>query len=174
MKRCATYASLKANRSKDVKDTNMLRLRAFALCAFIFGTLAACVSSVPDYRSPQSGVKLTLTPQLGSAFLATRKANVYIAEERQHCGYDTIGVVRDGDLPNTITILPGKTYSLRTVFELVNTQQHGSVVVDHLFQPKSGAQYQLVMTYNRDGHYVQLLENGRALPFRRPCLTNTN
>jgi len=152
----------------------MTRLKVLVVLALVAGSLSACMSSVPDYQSQPNGVVLTLSPELGGAFLATRKANVYIAEERQSCGFETIGVVRDGDLPRSITILPGRTYNLRTVFELVNSQQHGSVVVDHLFEPRASANYQLVMTYNRDGHSVRLLENGRTLPFQRPCLTNTN
>ncbi|UWP97357.1 hypothetical protein [Aliiroseovarius crassostreae] len=135
--------------------------------------LTACVSTVSDYQSPTTGVNLQLTPQLGGALLAVRRANVYIAEEVTSCGFETQGVVRNADLPRSIAVAPGKTYNLRTVFETVGRQIDGTVVVDHLFEPKPGARYELRMTSNRDGHIVHLLENGRVLPLRRPCLTNT-
>lgn len=135
---------------------------------------AACGPTVPDFQSPPQGVTLKLTPNLGPAFLASRQATVFIAEERTECGYETLGAVRPADLPKTVLVEAGKIYNLRVVYEVTSTRVHSQLVSDHLFEPQPGSNYELVMTQNKVGHSLVLKRNGLNQPFARPCLTNTN
>jgi len=133
----------------------------------VFSFLTACVSSIQDFQSETNGVKLRLTPQLEGSFLASRDVDIYIWKKIAPCQYETLGVIRNKDLPKQISLSPDQDYNLRTVFTL----RSGTIVSDHVFTPKIGSDYEYVATYNKIGHGVRLIENGKNLPYEAPCLS---
>jgi len=150
---------------------NMLKIQNFIRFIVVFGFLTACVSSIQDFQSESNGVKLRLTPQLEGSFLASRDVDIYIWKKIAPCQYETLGVIRNKDLPKTISLSPDQDYNLRTVFILRDTQVRGTIVSDHVFTPKIGSAYEYIATYNKIGHGVRLIENGKNLPYEAPCLS---
>lgn len=137
------------------------------------GVLAGCMNTVPDLVPVPNGATVRFQPDFGPAFLARRSANVYVAQQTKRCGYDTLGVVRNNDLSKGTSLQPGKEYSLRAILMLDSHSTHSESIIDHVLVPRAGAQYDVKLIYYKDRKGMRIFENGKLLPMKRPCLTET-
>ncbi len=132
--------------------------------------LAACSGEpLPVYVEPAAGARMVVQQSVDPSRFSNSSVRIEVARYIENCEADYLGEVAEKNVDSGFLLPTGQKLVVTASFVKKGFNNSSVLSEGRVFTAKPGATYQLNLIYNKVGYAVDVIENGRKLPFSRAC-----
>lgn len=147
-----------------------MRFRRLSAAVLLVMGLTACSGEpLPAYVEPSTGARMMIQQSVDPSRFSNSSVRIEVARYIENCKAEYLGEVAVKDAATGFLLPTGQKLVVTASFVEKGFNSSSELSEGRVFTPKRGATYTLDLIYNDIGYAMNVIENGRKLPFSRAC-----